>query len=214
MKQVLIGLNVLLAVAVIYLFVKVNGMGENGKEKETTLPKVSESKGDGGDKPGVTGKIAFINIDSLNEKSMYIKDLMKELNGRKAVLEGSFQSLQTTYQTKMQELQESYKAGIASEAQLKAEAQKIRQMENDMANKQVQMDNLVNEISEKNAKFQDDVRAFLKEYTKDKYDYVLSYSTAIPSLLVGNEQFDLTTDVIKQLNERYEETKASKPSKK
>lgn len=214
MKQILIGLNVLLAAAVIYLLVKVNGMGNKDGKQETASPKVSETKPDTGEKTGITGKIAFINIDSLNEKSLYIKDLMKELNGRKSVLEGSFQSLQTTYQTKMQELQESYKAGIATEAQLKAEAQKIRQMENDMANKQVQMDNLVNEISEKNAKFQDDVRAFLKEYTKGQYDYVLSYSTAIPSLLIGNEQLDLTADVIRQLNERYQETKTNKSSKK
>ncbi len=215
MKPLLIGLNLLLTAAVIYLFVKVNTLGENSTEKTKAIKTDEVVTNKAVNSTGVlTGKIAFINIDSLNEKSLYIKDLMKELNGRKSSLEGSFQSLQNTYQNKMQELQESYKAGIASEAQLKAEAQKIRQMENDMANKQVQMDNLVTEIGEKNAKFQNDVRNFLKEFTQGEYDYVLSYSSASPALLIGNAQLDLTQDVIKQLNTRYEADKATKSSKK
>jgi outer membrane protein len=217
MKSILIGLNALLLGAVIYLFVKVNSLDKSNPSKETTT-ETSNTKADTKSElkntNASTGRIAFINIDSLNEQSLYLIDLMRDVKNRKSALEGSFQSMQTNYQTKMQELQESYKAGIATEAQMKAEAQKIRQMENDMANKQVQMDNLVDEAGKKNADFQNEVRAFLKEYTNGQYDYVLSYSTTIPSMLIGNEQLELTTEVIKQLNERYQQKKAEKSLKK
>jgi outer membrane protein len=216
MKAVLITVNALLVAAVAYLLIKVSSL-DGGSKKETTLEAVEGSKSDsksGNSAPsGLTGRIAYVNIDSLNEKSEYIADLTKELKARKNVLEGSFQSLQTTYQTKVMELEESYKARIASEAQMQEEAKKIRQMETDMANKQVQMDNMVTEIAEKNAKFQDEVRDFLKTYSKDKFDYVLSFSTQIPSLLVGNEQLDITVDVIKQLNEQYRLKKSEKSKK-
>lgn len=217
MKSILVGLNALLLGAVIYLFVKVNSLDKSNPSKETTTQTSNTKEGVKSEPKSThasTGRIAFINIDSLNEQSLYLIDLMKDLKNRKSALEGSFQSMQTTYQTKMQELQESYKAGIATEAQMKAEAQKIRQMENDMANKQVQMDNLVEEVSKKNADFQNEVRAFLKEYTNGQYDYVLSYSTTIPSMLIGNEQLELTKEVIKQLNERYQQKKADKSAKK
>lgn len=214
MKAVLIAVNALLVAAVAYLFVKVNSL--DGSEKKDIKSDNSQkaTTTNSTEKSNLTGRIAYVNIDSLNEKSEYIADLTKELKARKASLEGSFQSMQASYQTKVMELEESYKARIATEAQMQEEAKKIRQMETEMANKQVQMDNMVNEISEKNAKFQDEVREFLKAYSKDKYDYVLSFSTQIPSLLVGNSEMDITADVINQLNEQYRQKKSEKSVKK
>jgi Skp family chaperone for outer membrane proteins len=59
------------------------------------------------------------------------------------------------------------------------------------------------DLNEKNNAFQDEVRAFLKEAYDGKFDYVLTMSTSIPSMLYGSKAYDITQEVIAQLNERY-----------
>ena len=61
-----------------------------------------------------------------------------------------------------------------------------------------------NEQMNANNKVYDKIADFAKSYAKEKgYKLVLMYSKANPTILYGDQTLDVTTDVIKRLNEAY-----------
>lgn len=213
MNKILIGLNALLLAAVVYLFVKVNGAEskETLTEKKEELP-AEPAKPAAVEQKGATptGKIAFVNIDRLNEESLEIKDMTDEFKKRRMSLEAGMESLNMEYQKKVEEYQTSAKAGIAPESELASKARYIESIEKQAQNKQLQMDNLTADIGVKNEAFQRNVRAFLVDWNAGRYDYVLSYSEAVPSMLLGNTSLEITNEVIRELNNAYKAGKIKK----
>jgi outer membrane protein len=218
MNRILLGVNVLLVAAVAILFYKVYSVESPTKVESTESKKEPEKEVEAkpesmhveqvGNVP--TGKIAFVDIDKLNEESLEIGDLVSETKRRKVNIEASMESLNMQYQRKVEEFQNSQKAGIASQAELEAKAREIQALETEASNKQLQMDNLSMDISTKNSNFQKSVRDFLIKWNNGKYDYILSYSEAIPSMLLGNTTLEVTNEVIAELNKQYKQKKIKK----
>ncbi|WP_317900208.1 OmpH family outer membrane protein [Aurantibacillus circumpalustris] len=221
MNKILLGVNAVLVAAVAFLFFKVNSLNNSSVdvttetekvEEKPKLPEAAKKIEQVGNAP--TGKIAFVNIDKLNDESLEISDLVAETKRRKSVIEASMESLNDQYTKEVEEFQRSQKAGIATQADMEMKARKIQQLEMDAQNKQLQMDNLSQDMNEKNNNFQKNVRELLLKYNAGKYDYILSYSEAIPSMLLGNTALEITGDVIKELNADYKLAKTKKTSKK
>lgn len=221
MNKFLIGLNVLLVAAVAFLFYKVNSLScgadtnvkqENTNEvikkdsiKVSTINSVSSP---------VTGKIAFVNIDQINEQSAEVNDLVAEAKRSKTNIEASVESLSIKYQTKMEEYQTSAKAGIRSQADMESLGKEIQAIEREAQNKQLQMDNLSMSINEKNTAFQEGLKQFLAKWNNGRFDYILTYSDAIPSMLLGNASLDITKEVIENVNAEYKNKKSQSKIKK
>ncbi|MDI1354846.1 MAG: OmpH family outer membrane protein [bacterium] len=215
MNRILIGVNAILVVAVAFLFYKVNlneGSHEEGKKapEQSASVKTEVVKRIEAAATPVTGKIAFIDIDRLNEESLEIGDLVAETKRRKTNIEASVESLSMRYQKKVEEFQLSQKAGIASQSELEAKAREIQEIEKEAQNKQLQMDNLSMDINDKNIQFQKNVKNFLINWNKGRYDFILSYSDAVPSMLLGNTTLEVTDEIIKSLNEEYKAAKSKK----
>ena len=216
MNKFLISFLALLTFAVIFLFFKLNSLQssgnkieENGIEKLDSIKKGS-SKVFNQIESIPTGKIAYLNIDRLNEESLEIADLVSETKRRKANIEASVESLSMQYRKKVEAYQLSAKAGIASQNELKTAENEIMALEKEAQNKQLQMDNLSMDINQKNAKFQKNVRDFLVQWNNGKFDYILSYSETVPSMLLGNKTLEITDDVIKEINNEYKSRKLKK----
>lgn len=216
MNKILIGVNTLLVAAVAVLFFQVSSL----KEKNTT-PESSEKTPDKVPEPkpvetvkqvgnAPTGKIAYVDIDRLNEESLEISDLVADMKRRKNGIEASMENLNEQYQKKVEDFQTSQKAGLASEADMRAKAKEIESIEREAQNKQLQMDNLTMDINDKNAAFQKNVKNFLIKWNAGRFDYIFSYSEAIPSLLIGNTALEVTDEVIKELNNEYKQSKGKK----
>lgn len=215
MNKILIGVNAVLILAVAFLFYKLNSISvkeevvkpENTevKEPEVKAPKAVEQVGN-----VPTGKIAYVNIDKLNEQSVEISDLVNESKRRKSGIEASMENLNQQYQKKVEEYQVSAKAGIAPASEMKAKENEIIALEKEAQNKQLQMDNLSLDINEKNINFQKTVKDFLIKWNQGRYDFILSYSDAVPSMLLGNTTLEVTDDVIKELNAEYKQRKSKK----
>jgi outer membrane protein len=216
MNKILIGVNAVLVVAVAFLFYKVNNISDKEVASEEKQENTGTTKKDTtASKPSMvnaatppTGKIAFINIDILNEECQEVNDLVAEAKSKKANIEASVQSLSVKYQAKMEEYQRSAKAGIAPQSQMEALAKEIQEIEKEAQNKQLQMDNLSDNIGRKNADFQTNLKAFLVKWNNGRYDYILSYSDAVPTMLLGNASLDITREVIEKVNEEYRVKKA------
>ncbi len=210
MNKILLGVNAFLVLAVAYLFYKTSGTPSNSTDSSNQENKTETEKPVEKKEVPVTGKIAFVNIDSINEKSLFVDYMVRKLKTSRANLEAAMENLSMQYQKKMEEYQASANAGIAPESELAAKAKEIRAIENEANNKQLQMDNLTRELNEKNNAFQEEVRKYIKETYEGKYDYVLTYSEAIPSMLYGNSAYDITSEVIYALNENYKKKNPKK----
>lgn len=221
MNKILIGLNVLLVAAVAFLFYKVNSLSSDtdaSVKQENTIEPIKKdvikvSSINSVSSP-VTGKIAFVNIDQINEQSTEVNDLVAEAKRSKTNIEASVESLSIKYQTKMEEYQASAKAGIRSQADMEALAKEIQAIEREAQNKQLQMDNLSMSINEKNTAFQEGLKQFLAKWNNGRFDYILTYSNAIPSMLLGNASLDITKEVIENVNEEYKIRKSTSKIKK
>ena len=214
MNKILIGVNALLIIAVGYLFFTINNIGtktEPTKEveqetKPTTKPIVSVEQV--GNIP--TGKVAYINIDKLNDESLEINDIANESKRRLNALESSLESLSMKYQKKVEEYQISAKAGIAPASEMQNKEKEIASIEKEAQDKQLQRENLTMDISDKNAAFQKTAKDFLIKWNKGRYDFIFSYSETVPTLLLGNTSLEITDEVIKLLNEEYKLRKTKK----
>lgn len=157
-----------------------------------------------------TGKIVYVDIDQLNEQSIEVGDLVRDAKRKKEAIEASMEKLQNDYQRKIQDYQAAAKAGIAPASELQATEREILRMEKEASDKQMQMDNLSIEINDKNAQFQKNVKAFLQKWNNGRYDFILSYSEVVPSMLIGNSTLDVTNEVIEELNKDYKAKKGRK----
>lgn len=216
MNKIIIGVNALLIAAVGFLFYKVNTLNGSSQEKQEIVEEAKTENKSEKEKPleavgnAPTGKIAFVNIDILNDKSLEVIDLIAESKRRKTSIEASVENLSMQYQKKVEEFQMSQKAGIAPQSELEAKAREIQSIEKEAQNKQIQMDNLSIDIGEKNATFQKNVKEFLIKWNNGKYDYILSYSDAVPTMLLGNATLDITNQIVDEFNAEYKARKSKK----
>jgi len=218
MNKILIGVNALLVIAVAFLFYKLNSIGKSGAEEQTAGKSDSSLTAKKPEPKNIatppTGKIAYINIDVINEKSDEVEDLVAELKRSRSNLEGSFETISNSYQAKMEEYQRMAKSGIAPQSQLDELAKEIQKIQAQAENKQVQMDNLTVTMNEKNHDFQQGLKDFLVRWNEGRYDYILTYSDNIPTMLLGNASLDITAEVIEKVNAEYNAKKTQPKIKK
>ena len=72
------------------------------------------------------------------------------------------------------------------------------------------MDNVKMDQDVCSAAYRQKLKAFLVRWSDGRYDFIFSYSDAVPSMLLGNSSLELTNEVSKALNDDYKATKKSK----
>lgn len=165
----------------------------------------SVKKNDTGTQQGL--KIAYVEVDSIMTQYKFATEYS-------AILKKKMQTIQATMQSKGISLQKE-----AAEFQNKMQAHQLTQeqataMQNSLQKKQMQLQNLQESLTSQYQKSQDkynkalhdSIQSFLKGYNKELgYDYILSKSG--DNILYAGSKMDITVDVIKGLNKRYEESK-------
>lgn len=210
MKNLSFIINGILAIAVAILFYQVNTFKNSGdvspqNETENKNSIIVTSASNLAD-----AKIAYINTDSINEHYAYIADFTKVLKSKKSVIENQMQTLTTKFQKDYESFQQSAQAGIASEADLMKQKTNLERQQQDIANKELQMQNLGIELEEKNIELNKNVKDYLAKYNNGKFDYVLSYSDMMPTILLVNPKLDITNDILKGINQEYKNNKNKK----
>ena len=54
------------------------------------------------------------------------------------------------------------------------------------------------------------MRDFLIKWNKGQYDFIISYSETVPTMLLGNASLEITDEIINQLNNEYKIKKSKK----
>lgn len=148
-----------------------------------------------------TGKIAYIDIDSLEANYVYLKNKKEEFKNRQMQAENELERSARQMQNDAGQVQAKMQAGTLTKPEYESAQKRLEQMQQSlMTRKQTLTDQLMKEQEEFNKDLKSKLDAFLAEYNKDKhYDYILSYGSG-GSILYTNKALDITADVINGMN--------------
>ncbi len=146
-------------------------------------------------------KIAYINVDTLQEKYVFWKNEIEALEADQAKVESELQRSSQQLQNDAAAFQQKAQSGGYSEAEGRAAQQRLAQMQQSLETRQK---TLSEQLQKRQADFskqlQKNIDEYLAIYNKDnKYDYILSY-TKVGQVLYANKALDITEDVLKGLN--------------
>ncbi len=193
-----------LAVGVLYFL----HFGANpGKKKGATAPG-SDSTG-----TSVAGRIAYFEMDSLEQQYLYIKEVQSKLKQREQVMTAELQGMRNGYMGRIQQLQS--KASTMSQQEGESAQAEINQMERTLQQKEGKM---AQELQEEQFKLMQDINKkieeYLAEYNASKgYAYIISRQAG-DFIYYKDSTFDITDDLVRGLNDKYNEEKGAKKEEK
>ncbi|MFW6020037.1 MAG: OmpH family outer membrane protein [Bacteroidales bacterium] len=197
----LIGINVLIIIAVIVLFVLQFSGGDQAEKQPTGTEKDL--------KTGQNLKVGYVNTDSVLNKYKLVEIM-------EAKLEGEAEAMQKELQRKQQQLEQKYQQyqqGVKNNSINVEEANRIEQ---ELKKEEEELYQIQQEYSQQyadqtrgmNKKLVDTLRNFLDRYNRSsRFDYILAKSSTNNNILYSNESLDITPKIIKKLNEEYEKKK-------
>ena len=153
--------------------------------------------------------VAYINGDSINTHFQYIKDQEARLQSS---LKGADAEFQREYAKREKEAQDLLQ--YANSKQLPEDEARV--VEERLATLQGELQQIDAKMSEDIAAkkeamtidLNNRVKKYLDKYAKMKnIDFVLNYQEGIPIVLYGNNAFNVTSEVLKGLNEEYQQEK-------
>ena len=196
MKNVLLVVNAVLAIAVIVLFALV--LGGKSQEKAGVSVSVNDSL------CAATLPIAYINVDSLLLNYQFAKDANE-------VLIRQEEDSRLTFNTKARQLQEEvadFQKKLENNAFLsreRAEREQTRLMQKQQELQELEAklsQELFTKQQEVNMQLRDTITHFLNEFNKNqKYELIIS-NTANDNVLHAKAKYDITREVIDALNQR------------
>jgi outer membrane protein len=196
MKNLSLILNVILAAAVTFLYIKIFS-GNKGKTTASSIIKKDST----GLHTSINNSIAYVELDSLNEKITFIKARRQDLEKEQKAIETEWRNEMTGLQNRVNAFQKKGNAITQEEAErfqseMQQEQQKV----------EMKKQNATQNLTEKSYKFMDDIQKklkdFLSDYNKDKkYQYILTTGTGMDYMLYKDESANITNEVIDGMNE-------------
>ncbi|RZJ81515.1 MAG: OmpH family outer membrane protein [Flavobacterium sp.] len=154
-----------------------------------------------------TDKIVYVNSDSLLTKYEYFKDLKVKMETKGKAAEGDLVSKQQAFQREVQQYQQQ-QATLAADQRAATEQRLARKQQELQAYQQNAGAALQNEQAKEQEALYNKVADYLKGYAKTKgYKMVLTYAKGNSAILFADESLDVTTEVLKGLNEAYTKDK-------
>lgn len=194
-----IAINVILIIAIAVLFyLRYSTPTSSSTNKEiATVQTVGETN---------STQIAYVNIDSLLLNYKLSQELNDKFSKKQEKIKADLQKKADKFQKEAGAFQKKVKNGgfltqqLAEEEQQKllAKQQKLQNLQTDLSNK------LVNEQQQMNARLYNNITKFINEYNKThKYKFIISNTTG-GTLLYGDPNCNITSDIISGLNAKYD----------
>ena len=195
MKHLSLALNVVLfaAVGILYYlhFTSANPKEKKGKNQSTQLAKAN----------GNSPLIGYVDLDSLNEHILYIKNNRKILEGEQIAIEKEWENAYRNLQAQKDNFLKRGNSITQAEAE-EFQGKLIQQQQIVDERKQ----NLTQALNDKSYKFLDDVqkklKAFLVDYNQDsKFNYIFTTGNGLEYMVYKDSALNITDDVVEGMNE-------------
>jgi outer membrane protein len=199
MKNLSLIVNVVLAVAVVVLFVMVFDLKKSAVVKQDN-PKIAPLPKDG------KLPIAYVNIDSLLLNYKFAKEsnesLIKKQESSRLTVNVQAQGLQKEMIEFQKKLQNnaflSRERAEQEQTRLQKKQQELQQLDQKLSQQ------LMQEQQKMSSRLRDTINKFMKDYNRsNKYQMIIS-NTSNDNVLYAAKAYDITNEVTKQLNDRYE----------
>jgi len=200
MKNGMLIWNVILSLAIGYLLMMQFG------SKKTTASAVKNAVSDTS-LASRQFRMAYFEMDSVAANFDLVKDLKNQLTTKEDNINAEMTSRSKKIQEKYNYYQDLAKSGKLSETQSEAASKELKEMDDEMKNRKQQLDQEYNNyMMTTQNEIKTKIESFIKEYNKTKnYSYIISYEQGL--FYYRDTAFNITTDVVKGLNEFYKQPK-------
>jgi len=198
MKQLSLILSIIATgISGVLLFLYLKG---NAPAKQA-VPATSITGGQHTADAGNAFRIAYFELDSLQNNYQYFKDALNTLKSKEESMNNELSVLEKSYQKKIGEWQQ--KGNNMSQAEAEAANREYQQMQQNFQARKQQLDQNINDqMNDTRKKIRERLEAYLKEYNKDKhYSYI--FSDFPEGIFYKDTVYNITNDLIKGLNESY-----------
>lgn len=190
--------NVILFLSVIVLFVLFftrNSSSTAGHQASGINPETGEV---------MPANLAFVRSDSLMKNYELAIKMRNDLEEKQKKMEAEFSSKQRAFQSEVESFQRSINAGTISIEQAEKKEKELMQRQQDLMElNQTLSSRLAQQEFDLNVELLDSISNFLERYNRDYgFDFILGYTKG-GQILYASGQKDITSDVIKKLNESY-----------
>ena len=188
-------LNVVLLAAVAFLYFH-EFAGKKAKTIKTTV-----NAGTKPDTQAAAAPIAYVELDSLNERITFIREKRRELEAEQRAIETEWEN---SYRGLESQKNNFLKKGDAITQQMAEEFQGQLLAQQQRVDEKKQ--NLTQKLSEKSYRFMDDIqkklKLFLVDYNKQKnYLYILTTGTGLDYMVYKDSSMNITDDVVAGMND-------------
>lgn len=209
-KNISLALNIVLAIAVAVLYYL------HFTSKAACTADVATNDSTAAAKPVVqlpkeikSSKIVYVNMDVLNDKYEYVKEVLAESKRKQGILQEQYRNKAKALQDRYQELQKKAEQGLLSENQQKEAEIELGKGREDLDRMEDKEQERLQGLQIENIKVYKTITDYINEYNKNsRYNYVLAYSpTTINPVLVVNDSLDITAEILEGLNAQYKAKK-------
>jgi len=196
MKNPLLALNILLLILVGVLFY-LHFSSNKKPERKVAAATTDANSG--------TFKIAYFDMDSIENNYEYLKDVRNELKGKEQSLTTQLNQMKNRYMNKVNKFQQE--AQTMTQERQGAIQQDLLQEQKIIQDKEQAVGHELQDASFKRMQeVNKTIEGFLKEFNKDKtYSYILAYQPG--TIYYKDERFDITSAVLQGLNNNYRKKK-------
>jgi outer membrane protein len=149
-------------------------------------------------------RIAFIDSDTLMAQFEMVSEMVESFEASTRVKEATMRKRQNEFEQKVNDFQQRVQSGSISmeiaqitEQQLMTEQQELMDLRDELS------DQLAREEFDMNVQLLDIVSLFLEDYNRTRqYDLIFNFKKGT-NLFIANQVYDITPEVVEQLNLEY-----------
>lgn len=187
------------SILIVFLLYKVLGTSEQ-QNLDAEIP--SAAVGEGDSTTSAELRVAYINNDTLIAGYDYQKELRESLENQARLLDADLQKRTKIFEENYTLLEQEAPNMSPEELQY-AQADLMQRQQELVQYRDARAQELAQEEARLTNELLDDLNAVLKELKKEQgIDFIFSLSPT-SSLLMANEQFDMTELVVRRLNDNY-----------
>lgn len=209
MKNISLTLNIILLVAVGFLYYKQFSGGKNENHSETESNDSSSTVS-----PFVLSelpkdeRIVFLNADSLYEKYDFAKKAKATSKEKMAGYQRSYQLKVDAFQKEYSDYMEKAGAGAYTKEQGLSIETGLQKKRDEILAMEQNQERLMGELENSNTDVQKKIYEYLTRFNKEHgYDCVLAYTRTGGGALGINDSLDVTSQIVSGLNAEYNSNK-------
>lgn len=150
--------------------------------------------------------VAYLNVDSLLANYTFAQEVSEKLMSKQEDARVKMNTKLRTFQNEVADFQRKLENNaFLSRERAEKEQQRLAKKEQELQELEAKLtQDIMIENQKLNQQLADSLNNFLKEFNADGRYHVILSNTAKDNVLMANEQYDITNDVVNGLNARYQ----------